>query len=124
MYRGKDCMKKFYEFTKSHAIKIINFKKKKMRLVTKEQQQSYENAKICYICKEKFENKYLKDKKYRKARDHCNYTREYGGAAYSICNLVYSVPIFMASLLSNLVNNLSGGIHRIKCEYEHDDKKM
>ena len=41
-------------------MKIINFKKKKMRLLTKEQQESYENAKICYICKEKFENKYLK----------------------------------------------------------------
>ena len=30
--------------------------------------------KICYICKEKFENKHLKDKKYRKVRDHCHYT--------------------------------------------------
>ena len=30
--------------------------------------------KICYIYKEKFENKYLKDKKYRKVRDHCHYT--------------------------------------------------
>ena len=26
--------------------------------------------KICYICKEKFENKYFKDKKYSKSRDH------------------------------------------------------
>ena len=54
VYRGKE-----------HAMKIINFKKKKMKL-TKEQQESYENTKICYICKEKFENKYLKDKKYCK----------------------------------------------------------
>ena len=30
-----------------------------MKLLTKEQQESYENAKICYICKEKFENKYV-----------------------------------------------------------------
>ena len=30
---------------------------------------------------------------------------------------------FMASSLSNLVNNLSEGIHRIKCKYGHDDKK-
>ena len=30
---------------------------------------------------------------------------------------------FMASSLSNLVNNLSEGIHRIKCKFEHDDKK-
>ena len=42
-----------------------------MKLLTKEQQESYENAKICYICEEKFEIKYLKDKKYHKVRDHC-----------------------------------------------------
>ena len=29
----------------------------------------------------------------------------------------------MASSLSNLVNNLSEGIHRIKWKYEHEDKK-
>ena len=37
-----------------------------MKLLTKEQQESYENAKICYIGKKKFENKYLKDKKFLK----------------------------------------------------------
>ena len=40
-----------------------------MKLLTKDQQESYENAIICYICKEKFENKYLKDKKYSKVKD-------------------------------------------------------
>ena len=30
---------------------------------------------------------------------------------------------FMASSLSNLVNNLSEGIHRIKCKFGHSDKK-
>ena len=40
-----------------------------MKLLTKEQQESYENRKSCYICKEKFENKYSKDKKYCKVRD-------------------------------------------------------
>ena len=30
---------------------------------------------------------------------------------------------FMASSLSNLVNNLSEGIYRIACKYGHDDKK-
>ena len=55
-------MKTFCEFLREHAIKIINFEKKYMMLLTKEQQKSYENAKICYICKKKFENKYLEDK--------------------------------------------------------------
>ena len=87
VYRGIDCLKKFCEFLREHAMKIINFKKKKMKLLTKEQQESYENAKICYLCKEKFENKYLKDKKYLKVRDHCHYTGEFRGVAHSICNL-------------------------------------
>ena len=56
-------MKKLCEFLREHIMKIINFKKEKMKLLTKEQQESYENAKICYICQEKFENKYQKDKK-------------------------------------------------------------
>ena len=81
VYRGKERMKKFCEFLKEHT--MINFKKKKMKLLTKERQESYENAKICYICKEKFENKYLKNKNYRKVRDHCNYTGEYRGTAHT-----------------------------------------
>ena len=31
---------------------------------------------------------------------------------------------FMASLLSYLANNLSQGIHRIKCKYRHGDKNV
>ena len=34
-----------------------------MRLLKKKQQESCEKAKICYICQEKAENKYLKDNK-------------------------------------------------------------
>ena len=61
-----------------------------MKLLTKEQLELYENAKICYICEEKFENKYVKDKKYRKVNNHCHYIWENRGAAHRICNLKYS----------------------------------
>ena len=44
------------------------------------------------IAKKKFENEYVKNKKYCKFRDHCHYTGEYRGAAHRICNLKYSVP--------------------------------
>ena len=92
VYRGKDCMKKFCEFLREHAMKIINFEKQKMKLLTEEQKESYENAKIFYICKEEFENKYSEDKKCHKVRDHCHYTAKYRGAVHSIFNLKYSVP--------------------------------
>ena len=153
------------------------------------------NTKICYICKEKFEGKYAKDKKYHKVRGYCHYTGEYRGAAhiikYSVPKeipiafhngpyydyhfiikvlpeesekqftclgehtekyITFSVSIekvvpridkkgkeitktisyrlqfidsarFMASSLSNLVNNLAEEIHKIKCKYGHNDKK-
>ena len=42
------------------------------------QQKSYQDAKVCYICQEKFEDKNAKNKKYC---NHCLYTREYRGAA-------------------------------------------
>ena len=92
VYRGTDCMEKFCEFLREHAMKIISFKMKKLKLLTKVQEESYENAKISYICKEKFEKKYLNDKKYGKNRDHCHYMGDYRGTAHSICNLKYSVP--------------------------------
>ena len=85
-------MKKFCESLREHAMKIFNFKKSKMKLLAKEQLESYENANICFICKEKFENKILKDKKYRKVRDHCHHIGEYRGIVHNICNLKYSVP--------------------------------
>ena len=200
VYRGKNCLKMFYEFLRYHAMKIIS-KRKKMKFLTKEQQESYENAKISYICKGNFENRYLKDKKYCKVRDHHHDTGEYRSAVHNICTLKYSVtkkiPVvfhngsdgsnydyhsiikelaeefrkqftylgdntekcitftvptetevtriyrngevtkyicyilqfidsarYMDSLLSNFVNNLSEGIHRIKCKFRHNDKKM
>ena len=51
-YRGNDCMKKFCESLREHAMEIINFERKKMKLLTKEQQESYKNAKISYVYQE------------------------------------------------------------------------
>ena len=58
VHRSKDCMKKFCEFSREHKKKIIDFKQEKTTLA-KEQHEWNENAKICYICKEKTESKYL-----------------------------------------------------------------
>ena len=63
-----------------------------MNLLTKELQESYNNSKTCFICEEKFENKYFKDEKFRKVRDHCHYTGNNRVAVHSIYKLKYSVP--------------------------------
>ena len=49
VYRERDCMINIFEFLREHAMAIINFKTKKNKLVTKEQRESYENAKILYL---------------------------------------------------------------------------
>ena len=50
-------MKKFCEFLRDNIMKIINFKEKKVKILTKEQQKSYENPKNCYIEKKNLEQK-------------------------------------------------------------------
>ena len=97
-------MKKFCEFFRKHAIKIINFKKKKTKLLTKKQYESYGNTKICYICNEKLKHKSLKDKKYCKVRDPCHYTGECRGAAHNICNLKYSLLKNVSIVFHNRFN--------------------
>ena len=61
--RGKDCMKKFCKDLKEHAAKIINYEKKEMIPLTYEEDKSYKNQKVCYICKKGFSTdnkKYIK----------------------------------------------------------------
>ena len=78
---------KICKFLREGTMKTIDVTKKKMKILTNEQEESYENAKVCYICREKFVNKYLKDKKYPKVRDHCHDIGVYRGAVHNICNL-------------------------------------
>ena len=35
VYRGKYCLKKYYEFLRKHAMKINKFKKKKNQIINK-----------------------------------------------------------------------------------------
>ena len=77
-------MKKSLESLIEYVMKIINFKKKKMKVLTNEQQNSYQNSKICYICKEQFKNKFVKNKNCCKVRDHSHYAGKYRGTVHSI----------------------------------------
>ena len=56
---GKDWLKKFCESLK-HAMKITDFKKKQMKLLTNKQQKSCENRGTCHACIENLKITMLK----------------------------------------------------------------
>ena len=88
--RGKNCMKNFCLDLREHAIKTINYEKKEMIPLTKEEKKIHRRQKKCYICKKKFSAD-DSNKKYHKVEDHCHYTGKRGGAAHDICNLRYKI---------------------------------
>ena len=90
-YRGQNCMRNFCLDLGKHVTKIINYEKKKMIPLTKEEKRSHRTSRRCYICKKKFSTD-DSNKKYHKVRDHCHYTGKYRRAAHDICNLRYKIP--------------------------------
>ena len=92
-YRGKDCMKRFCKDLKDHATKIIDFKKKTMIPLTKEEEYNYNKENTCYICKKDFNNDATESSSLeRKVKDHCHFTGKYRGAVHNTCNFRYKVP--------------------------------
>ena len=89
---------KFCKDLKEHAMRIINYEKKKVIPLTKEEKINYNDQKICDICKKEFDSidttksGSLEHKKSYKLRDNCHYTGKYRGAAHNICNLRYKLP--------------------------------
>ena len=101
LYRGNDCMEVFCK-------KIGELEKQIMEKVTScvdmeissEDQQQFDNATHCYLCKKEIKPN---DKKGCKVRDHCHLTGAYRGCAHKHCNLTYNyrrfkIPVFFHNL--------------------------
>ena len=102
-YRGKNCMKNVCLDLREHATKIINYEKKKMIPLTKEEKRAHLISRRSYICKKK-KKKFStddKNKKYHKIGDHCHYTGKYRGAAHDICNLRFKIPKEIPAVFHN-----------------------
>ena len=89
--RDRDCLKKFCESLRNYAMNIIHFEKQKIGVINKISRK-YMKMQLFVVFVTKFDDKHIKNKKYRKVRDHCYYTGEYRCATHSVCNLKYSVP--------------------------------
>ena len=83
-YRGEDCMKRFCKDLRDHATRTIDFKKKFIIPLTKDEEDSYNNERKCHIC--------MKDLDIDKVKDYCYFTGKYRGAAHSKCNLKHKIP--------------------------------
>ena len=101
-YRGEDCMRRFCKDLKDHAIKIIDFKKKDMIPLTKEEKDNYNKDNICHICKKEFNNDTTESSSLEcKVRDQCHFTGKYRGAAHNTCNLRYKIPKYIPVIFHN-----------------------
>ena len=76
---------------KKNAKNITDFEKKKMLVLIKEEINSDQDAKVCYIWGKIISEKLFKSINYWKVGDHCHYAGKYGGVAHSICNLNFNV---------------------------------
>ena len=119
-YRGEDCMKRFCKDLKDHAIKIIDFKKKDMIPLTKEEKDNYNKENIFHICKKEFNNDMTEQSSLeRKVRDHCHFTGKYRGAAHNTCSLRYKIPKNIPVIFHNgSTYDYHFIIKEIACEFE------
>ena len=75
-----------------------------MRLLKKSSRNHVKRQKSVIFVKKKLKINIWKITKYRKVRDHCHFTGNYGGTAHSRCNLEYTVPKKLPIALHNGTN--------------------
>ena len=94
---------------------------KPLRL-TKEEEKSFKEAKICHIC--------LGDLDEDRVRDHCHFTGHYRGAAHNSCNLQCRKPLILPVIFHNLqgydahlfIKQLSGLKGELNCIPSTEEK--
>ena len=118
LYRGEDCMKNICTPLREHATNVINFEKKKMLPLTKEELKSYQDGKVGYICAKRFLKKFANDIHYRKIRNYCHYTGKYRHATHSICNLKFNVPNEIPVVFYNGLNDYHFIMKELTKEFE------
>ena len=66
-----------------------------------QEEEDFQSAKVCHICEENF-NVDEETGQILKARDHCNFTGDYRGAAHISCNINCKKPLVLPVVFHNL----------------------
>ena len=85
-----------------------------------EENNLYNEQKICHIGKEKFCTD-KDDKDYinrKKVKDHCHYTGKFRGAAHSICSLKYKVPKEIPIIIHNASYDTNFMLNQLVIEFK------
>lgn len=122
---GKNCINWFtnelYNIAKYAASKLSCIKE---IVISEEEELSFQNATVCYICEKKiFEHQ-------TKVRDHSHITGKYRGPAHADCNLLYQeskvIPVVFHNLdyvlhflIEMLSNAFEGNISIIPVNKDH-----
>ena len=97
VYSGEGSVSTFYKELRETVQGILNTETKSMQPLSKKEQEAYDNAKYCHICKKVWG----KHKNHKNVRDHDHYAGQFRGAAHSICNLRYSTQINVPVIFYN-----------------------
>ena len=97
-------MKTFCKSLREHVNNIIDFGKKKILPLTKEELKSHEDVKVCYFCGKGILRQLPKSLDYRKVRDYIHYTDKCRADAHSIFNLIFNAPNEISVVFQNGLN--------------------
>ena len=98
MYRGKECVEKFVEYTEEEVKRLYTtFPRQPITKLTDVLKREHEAAEKSHICL-----KESVDQQNKKLRDHCYYTIEYRGAVHNNCNLKYKIQDHIPIVFNNL----------------------
>lgn len=98
LYRGENVAAKFVEKLYDIVKKVESLYQVKlpMEKLNKDQQQAFNSATKCYLCKEEFTATNYK------VHDHSHLDKMYRGPACNQCNLQFRLPNFVPVILHNL----------------------
>lgn len=96
-YRGSDCAKRFTRAISKDVIRLYEIiSESKTMIISEDERQSFNKAKICYLCKKKICDTDVK------VADHDHFTGRYRGPAHNTCNLKAKTCQFIPIIFHNL----------------------